>query len=156
MANPLLEWAWIMGDDHEFANVALIELLNTQVDIVVPLVVRRQPPFIPVLFMGGILGRLLKEFAVTICVAILISGGVLEACPELRVCIAHELRIVNLCVNGAVFHQFFVIASLGNHAVVEHDDAVGAADGGQAVGDDKAGAAGHELLHPPLDQSFGQ
>ena len=30
--------------------------------------------FIPVLFMGGILGRLFKEFAVTICVAIIISG----------------------------------------------------------------------------------
>ena len=32
--------------------------------------------FIPVLFMGGILGRLLHEFAVTIIVAILISGFV--------------------------------------------------------------------------------
>src|SRR6476620_7475185 len=32
------------------------------------------PIFIPVLFMGGILGRLFKEFAVTICAAILISG----------------------------------------------------------------------------------
>jgi HAE1 family hydrophobic/amphiphilic exporter-1 len=32
--------------------------------------------FIPVLFMGGILGRLFKEFAVTICTAILISGMV--------------------------------------------------------------------------------
>ena len=32
--------------------------------------------FIPVLFMGGILGRLFREFAVTICVAILISGFV--------------------------------------------------------------------------------
>ena len=32
--------------------------------------------FIPVLFMGGILGRLFHEFAVTICVAILISGVV--------------------------------------------------------------------------------
>ena len=30
--------------------------------------------FSPVLFMGGILGRLFKEFSVTICVAILISG----------------------------------------------------------------------------------
>jgi HAE1 family hydrophobic/amphiphilic exporter-1 len=30
--------------------------------------------FIPVLFMGGILGRLLQEFAVTIAVAILVSG----------------------------------------------------------------------------------
>ncbi len=32
--------------------------------------------FIPILFMGGILGRLLHEFAVTIAVAILISGFV--------------------------------------------------------------------------------
>lgn len=30
--------------------------------------------FIPVLFMGGILGRLLFEFGVTICIAILLSG----------------------------------------------------------------------------------
>lgn len=30
--------------------------------------------FIPVLFMGGVVGRLFREFAVTICVAILISG----------------------------------------------------------------------------------
>ena len=32
--------------------------------------------FIPVLFMGGILGRLLHEFAVTIVVAVLVSGFV--------------------------------------------------------------------------------
>src|SRR5207247_5934711 len=32
--------------------------------------------FIPLLFMGGILGRLFREFAVTISVAILISGVV--------------------------------------------------------------------------------
>ena len=32
--------------------------------------------FIPLLFMGGVLGRLFREFAVTICVAILISGVV--------------------------------------------------------------------------------
>ncbi|MDR3395136.1 MAG: efflux RND transporter permease subunit, partial [Parasulfuritortus sp.] len=32
--------------------------------------------FIPVLFMGGIIGRLLHEFAVTICAAILVSGFV--------------------------------------------------------------------------------
>jgi hydrophobic/amphiphilic exporter-1 (mainly G- bacteria), HAE1 family len=32
--------------------------------------------FIPVLFMGGIIGRLLREFAVTIAVAILVSGFV--------------------------------------------------------------------------------
>lgn len=32
--------------------------------------------FIPILFMGGVLGRLFNEFAVTICVSILISGVV--------------------------------------------------------------------------------
>ena len=32
--------------------------------------------FIPILFMGGMLGRLFREFAVTICTAILISGVV--------------------------------------------------------------------------------
>jgi len=32
--------------------------------------------FIPVLFMSGMLGRLLREFAVTLCVAILVSGFV--------------------------------------------------------------------------------
>ena len=32
--------------------------------------------FIPILFMGGVLGRLFKEFAVSICAAILISGVV--------------------------------------------------------------------------------
>jgi HAE1 family hydrophobic/amphiphilic exporter-1 len=32
--------------------------------------------FIPVLFMSGIVGRLLHEFAVTICAAILVSGFV--------------------------------------------------------------------------------
>jgi HAE1 family hydrophobic/amphiphilic exporter-1 len=32
--------------------------------------------FIPVMFMGGIIGRLLHEFAVTICAAILVSGFV--------------------------------------------------------------------------------
>ncbi len=34
--------------------------------------------FIPVLFMGGILGRLFREFAVTICTAIFISGLVFD------------------------------------------------------------------------------
>ena len=32
--------------------------------------------FIPVLFMGGIVGRLFNEFAVTIVIAIIVSGVV--------------------------------------------------------------------------------
>lgn len=50
LANPALQWAWIMGDDHEFDETVLLRLLQRDKDILVPLVVRRQPPFIPVLF----------------------------------------------------------------------------------------------------------
>ena len=49
--------------------------------------------FIPVLFMGGILGRLFREFSVTICVAILISGVVsvtLTPCCAAASCKAPE------------------------------------------------------------------
>jgi hypothetical protein len=44
------EWAWIMGDDHVLPPDCLMRLLDRNVDVVVPLCVRRQPPFIPVLF----------------------------------------------------------------------------------------------------------
>ena len=50
MVSPQLQWVWIMGDDHQFDSTTLLRLLDRQLDIVVPLVVRRQPPFIPVLF----------------------------------------------------------------------------------------------------------
>ena len=44
------DWVWIMGDDHVFAPDTLMRLLKHDVDVVVPIVIRRQPPFIPVLF----------------------------------------------------------------------------------------------------------
>lgn len=47
---PYHEWAWIMGDDHVLPPDCLMKLLDRDVDVVVPLCVRRQPPFIPVLF----------------------------------------------------------------------------------------------------------
>ena len=50
LANPDYQWAWIMGDDHGFDDTTLLRLLDRDLDIVVPLVVRRQAPFIPVLF----------------------------------------------------------------------------------------------------------
>jgi HAE1 family hydrophobic/amphiphilic exporter-1 len=56
--------------------------------------------FIPVLFMGGIVGRLFREFAVVISVAILISASCPE--PDAMLCSrflkkTHEVR------HGAVF-----------------------------------------------------
>lgn len=44
------EWLWIMGDDHRFEPDTLLKLLDRKVDIVVPLVCRRNPPFDSVLY----------------------------------------------------------------------------------------------------------
>lgn len=44
------EWLWIMGDDHRFGPDVLLKLLDRRVDIVVPLVCRRHPPFESVLY----------------------------------------------------------------------------------------------------------
>ena len=44
------EWIWIMGDDHILSPDTLIRLLDHNVDVVVPICVRRRPPFIPVIF----------------------------------------------------------------------------------------------------------
>jgi len=57
--------------------------------------------FIPVLFMGGILGRLLNEFAVTIAVAILVSGFVsLSLTPMLC---SRFLKVAHNTKQNAVF-----------------------------------------------------
>jgi HAE1 family hydrophobic/amphiphilic exporter-1 len=57
--------------------------------------------FIPVLFMGGIVGRLLHEFSVTIAVAILISGFVsLSLTPMLG---SRFLRVSGQAHHGAIY-----------------------------------------------------
>jgi HAE1 family hydrophobic/amphiphilic exporter-1 len=60
--------------------------------------------FIPILFMGGVLGRILHEFAVTIAVAILISGFIsLTLTPMLC---SRFLRPVDPAGHGRVFNAF--------------------------------------------------
>ncbi len=60
--------------------------------------------FIPVLFMQGIVGRLLHEFAVTICVAILVSGFVsLTLTPMLC---SRYIRHAEPDSHGKVFQMF--------------------------------------------------
>ncbi|MBL8415137.1 MAG: efflux RND transporter permease subunit, partial [Propionivibrio sp.] len=60
--------------------------------------------FIPVLFMSGIVGRLLHEFAVTICAAILVSGVVsLTLTPMLC---SRYLRHADAEEHGRVFRAF--------------------------------------------------
>ena len=60
--------------------------------------------FIPVLFMSGIVGRLLNEFAVTICAAILVSGVVsLTLTPMLC---SRYLKHTKQEEHGKVFRAF--------------------------------------------------
>ncbi len=63
----------------EMGEPRLLATLNGAKEIgftIVSMTLSHVAVFIPVLFMGGILGRLLHEFAVTIIVAVLISGFV--------------------------------------------------------------------------------
>ena len=60
--------------------------------------------FIPVLFMQGIVGRLLHEFAVTICAAILVSGFVsLTLTPMLC---SRYVKHIDAAAHGRVFQIF--------------------------------------------------
>lgn len=60
--------------------------------------------FVPVLFMGGVLGRIFREFAVTISAAILISGFIsLFLTPMLA---SHFLRIHTLSERHSRFYNY--------------------------------------------------
>lgn len=51
MENPKWEWLWMLGDDHVFTNDLFLKLYERDVDIVVPLCLRRDG-FTPVLNYG--------------------------------------------------------------------------------------------------------
>jgi HAE1 family hydrophobic/amphiphilic exporter-1 len=74
--------------------------------------------FIPVLFMAGILGRLFKEFAVTICVAILISGLVsITLTPMLC---SRFLRRTDERKQGRLFRLLFRVYEWSLRWVLQH------------------------------------
>jgi HAE1 family hydrophobic/amphiphilic exporter-1 len=63
----------------EMGEIPLVAALNGSKEIsftIVSMTLSLAAVFIPVLFMGGIMGRLFREFAITITAAILISGVV--------------------------------------------------------------------------------
>jgi len=45
-------WVWILGDDHTFDPDLLLQLLDRQVDVIVPMVPSRSLPFRPVIMHG--------------------------------------------------------------------------------------------------------
>lgn len=46
------DWLWIMGDDHTFEPTILVQLLSLDLDVVVPLCLKKQAPFEPVVYGG--------------------------------------------------------------------------------------------------------
>ena len=51
--------------------------------------------------------------------------------------------------------ELVVVAALDDEAAFDDEDLVGAADGGEAVGDDEGGAADHELVEAGLNHGLG-
>lgn len=43
-------WIWINGDDHSWEPGLLLQLLDRDVDAIVPLCMRRRPPYLPVIY----------------------------------------------------------------------------------------------------------
>jgi hypothetical protein len=48
------EWCWFLGDDHTFDKDILLKLLDHELNFVLPVVPRRDPPFVPVLMHGPV------------------------------------------------------------------------------------------------------
>jgi hypothetical protein len=57
-------WVWILGDDHTFDADLLMNLLERELDFVLPVVPRRDSPFCPVL-MHGPVGAKMRRYSWT-------------------------------------------------------------------------------------------
>src|SRR5687767_15607072 len=64
------------------------------------------------------------------------------------------LALVDLRVHPATREQVRMPSLLHDPAVIEHDDAIGAADGTEAVRDDQRRAAAQKLFHRFTDQAL--
>jgi hypothetical protein len=58
------EWCWFLGDDHTFDEQLLLNLLDRKLDVVLPVVPRRDSPFCPVL-MHGPVGPKMRRYSWT-------------------------------------------------------------------------------------------
>jgi len=55
------EWVFILGDDHTFDHDILLKLLDRNVDVVQPVISRRDSPFAPILLHGP-LAPMMKRY----------------------------------------------------------------------------------------------
>jgi hypothetical protein len=56
-------WLWVQADDQSWKEDALIRLLDRQVDAVVPLILKRSPPYQPVVFKSYEKGKGFMPYA---------------------------------------------------------------------------------------------
>ena len=100
--------------------------------------------FIPLLMMGGIVGRLLREFAITLSVAILVSM-VISLTTTPMMC-AHLLRVET----GArlVLPQKRAVLHLGGEPLRPHSFRRAAASGADAHEPARHGGSHHLPVHP--------
>mgnify|MGYP001577657799 CR=1 FL=1 len=47
LADPKIQWVWVMGDDHVYNPNIIIKLLDREKDVIVPLCLNRTPPLDP-------------------------------------------------------------------------------------------------------------
>ncbi len=64
----------IMADEHVSARVAADKGIRQLAGALIAIVLVLVSVFVPVAFLSGITGQLFKQFAITICIAIIISG----------------------------------------------------------------------------------
>jgi hypothetical protein len=57
-----------------------------------------------------------------------------------------ELKIIQPAIGAEFLHQLFMAADVGNGAVFNDHDAIGATDGGKPVSDYNNRAPGHKIL----------
>ncbi len=67
----------------------------------------------------------------------------------------HKLQFVETLVDAALVHEFFVRSRFRDRPFFEHDDAVGAPDGRNAMGNHDHRAIHHQIRQRPLHQHLG-
>ena len=82
--------------------------------------------------------------------------AVRRLCEKVGNCLVlGQITGIKLVILALFGDQFIVATALDDAALFQHHDAVCIADGGQAVRDDKAGAAIHQAVHAALHQRLG-
>src|SRR5947208_12404213 len=83
----------IMHEEHLDAREAAVKAMREETSPIVAIVLVLCAVFVPIAFLGGLTGELYRQFAVTISIAVVISGAVaLTVTPALCVLIIKPME----------------------------------------------------------------